>query len=399
MSFVITIDTPRWRAHQDQVRDSIAATGATLVPVAKGNGYGVGNVRLAAEARRLGADSVAVGTVHEAPAVLAAEAELDVLILEPLTLRGVVVADAWRALAEHPEAARVIHTVASPESATDIVALASPEAPRRVVLEGLTSMRRFGMTEDEVAAAITTLAPHIASGAIRLEGLALHLPIATPEEPRIGSMAMLTSDDSAPQPVVVGSARVHEVVAWGLLWPNLLANLAGLSDAGALWVSHLDDRECTQVRQALPDVPIRLRLGTRLWLGDRTALRAGGTVLAVHATPQGQSAGYHQRRGPRDGYVVVIGGGTSHGVALTAPRPARNARQRAAAAGSGALEAAGRFRSPFRLPSGGQAWFLEPPHMHVSMLRIPKGTIPPPVGELLECDVRFTTVAPDAIIG
>ena len=399
MSFVITIDTPRWRAHQDQVRDSIAATGATLVPVAKGNGYGVGNVRLAAEARRLGAGSVAVGTVHEAPAVLAAEAELDVLILEPLTLRGVVVADAWRALAEHPEAARVIHTVASPESAADIVALASPQTPRRVVLEGLTSMRRFGMTEDEVAAAITTLAPHIASGAIRLEGLALHLPIATPEEPRIGSMAMLTSDDSAPQPVVVGSARVHEVVAWGLLWPNLLANLAGLSDAGSLWVSHLDDRECAQVREALPDVPIRLRVGTRLWLGDRTALRAGGTVLAVHATPQGQSAGYHQRRGPRDGYVVVIGGGTSHGVALTAPRPARNARQRAAAAGSGALEAAGRFRSPFRLPSGGQAWFLEPPHMHVSMLRIPKGTIPPPVGELLECDVRFTTVAPDAIIG
>ena len=75
---------------------------------------------------------------------------------------------------------------------------------------------------------------------------------------------------------MIGSARVHEVVAWGLLWPNLLANLAGLSDAGALWVSHLDDRECTQVREALPDIPIRLRLGTRLWLGDRGALRAGG---------------------------------------------------------------------------------------------------------------------------
>ncbi len=321
MSFVITIDTPRWRAHQDTVRDAITATGATLVPVAKGNGYGVGNVRLAGEARRLGADCVAVGTVHEAPEVLAAESGLDVLVLEPLTLRGPVVGDAWRALAEHPEAGRVIHTVASPESAADVVALASPLAPRRVVLEGLTSMRRFGMTEDEVAAAITTLAPHIASGAIRLEGLALHLPIATPEQPRIGSMAMLTSDDTVPQPVVVGSARVHEVIAWGLLWPTLLANLAGLTDAGSLWVSHLDDRECTQVRQALPDLPLRLRLGTRLWLGDRGALRAGGTVLAVHATPQGQSAGYHQRRGPRDGYVVVIGGGTSHGVALSAPRP------------------------------------------------------------------------------
>ena len=41
----------------------LTATGATMVPVAKGNGYGVGNVRLATEARRLGADCVAVGTV------------------------------------------------------------------------------------------------------------------------------------------------------------------------------------------------------------------------------------------------------------------------------------------------------------------------------------------------
>jgi hypothetical protein len=399
MSFVITIDTERWRAHQDSVRDAIAAAGAALVPVAKGNGYGVGNARLAAEARRLGADSLAIGTVHEAPAVLAAEADLAVLVLEPLTLRGRVTAEAWLALAQVPGADRIIHTVASPEAASDLAALASPQAPRRVVLEGLTSMRRFGMTEDEVAAAITILAPHIATGAVRLEGLALHLPIATPEEPRIASMAMLTNDDSAPAPVTIGSARVHEVVAWGLLWPTLLANLAGLADAGSLWLSHLDDMEATQVRTALPDLPLRLRVGTRLWLGQRSALQAAGTVLAVHPTPQGQAAGYHQRRGPRDGYVAVVSGGTSHGVALTAPRPARSARQRAAAAGSGALEAAGRFRSPFRLPSGGHAWFLEPPHMHVSMLRIPRGTIPPPVGELLDCDVRFTTVAPDAILG
>ena len=399
MSFVITIDTERWRAHQDSVRDAITATGATLVPVAKGNGYGVGNARLAAEALRLGSDSLAIGTVHEAPAVLAAEPGLAVLVLEPLTLRGRVTAEAWLALAQLPGSDRVIHTIASPEAASDLAALASPQAPRRVVLEGLTSMRRFGMTEDEVAAAITVLAPHIATGAVRLEGLALHLPIATPEEPRIASMAMLTNDDSAPTPVTIGSARVHEVVAWGLLWPTLLANLAGLADAGSLWLSHLDDLEATQVRTALPDLPLRLRVGTRLWLGQRSALQAAGTVLAVHPTPHGQAAGYHQRRGPRDGYVAVVSGGTSHGVALTAPRPARSARQRAAAAGSGALEAAGRFRSPFRLPSGGHAWFLEPPHMHVSMLRIPRGTIPPPVGELLECDVRFTTVAPDAILG
>lgn len=399
MSFVISIDTPRWRAHQERVRDALATAGATVVPVAKGNGYGVGNVRLAAETARLGMSAIAVGTVHEAPEVLAAEPGLEVLVLEPFTVRSEVETHAWHALCESPHAGRVLHTVASPDAAAALVELASPDSPRRVLIEGLTSMRRFGMTEDEVASTISLLAPHIESGAILLEGLALHLPIAAPEHPRIGSMAMLTTSGPAPEPVVVGSARVHEVVAWGLLWPSLLSNLAGTADAGELWVSHLDDSECADVRAALPDLPLRVRVGTRLWLGDRAALQARGTVLAVHHTGEGQSAGYHQRRAPKDGHVVVVSGGTSHGVAMTAPRPALNVRQRAAAAGSGALEAAGRFRSPFRLPSGANAWFLEPPHMHVSMLRIPRGTIPPPVGEFIDCDVRFTTVQPDVVLG
>ena len=82
MSFVIQIDTTRWRDHQDSVRDALAEAGAQLVPVAKGNGYGVGNVRLAAEAVRLGSGVVAVGTVHEAPAVLAAEPGIGVLVNE-----------------------------------------------------------------------------------------------------------------------------------------------------------------------------------------------------------------------------------------------------------------------------------------------------------------------------
>jgi alanine racemase len=399
MSFYISIDTARWREHQDRVSAEVAAAGATLVPVAKGNGYGVGIGRLAAESARLGARTIAVGTAHEAPAVLAAQPDVDVLVLEPITLRPDIEARAWRRLAGDPWAGRVIHTVASRESAADLSSLASPATPRRVLLEGLTSMRRFGMAEDEVAATISALAPQLASGAIQLEGLALHLPIAAPQKPRIGSMAMLSTSAAPVEPMVVGSARVHEVVAWGLLWPSLLANLAGVAHAGALWASHLTDEECAGVRSSLADLPLKLRVGTRLWLGERAALQARGTVLAVHLMSEGQSAGYHQRRAPRDGHIVVVSGGTSHGVAMTAPRPARNVRQRAAAAGSGALEAAGRFRSPFQLPSGAHAWFLEPPHMHVSMLRIPRGTIPPPVGEALPCDVRFTTVQPDEVLG
>lgn len=399
MSFVISIDTPRWNAHQERVLAAVTAGGAQLVPVAKGNGYGLGNVRLAAECTRLGLGTIAVGTVHEAAAVLAAEPELDVLVMEPFTLHPDEEGAAWLRLGAVPGSDRVIHTVASPEGALDLIGAATPERPRRVLLEGLTSMRRFGMVEDEMARAIASLAEPLAAGAVVLEGLALHLPIATPEHPRVGSMAMLSTAGPAPTPMVVGSARVHEVVAWGLLWPSLLADLAGVSDAGALWLSHLDDRECADVRSALPDLPVRVRIGTRLWLGDRAALRARGRVLAVHATNEGQAAGYHQRRAPRDGHIVVVSGGTSHGVAMTAPRPARSVRQRAAAAGEGALEAAGRFRSPFHLAGEATTWFQEPPHMHVSMLRLPRGALPPAVGDLIDCDVRFTTVHPDAVVG
>lgn len=400
MSFVMTIDTPRWRQHQDEVFRGLERIGVTPVPVAKGNGYGVGNLRLAQEAQRLGARTICVGTIHELPALLSGTQDLDILVLEPVTLRAEVAGEAWATLGSDPNCHRVLHTVASLEAASDLAALATPEQPRRVLLEGLTSMRRFGLTEDEMASALTTLAPRIADGSITLEGLALHLPTAIPEQPRIGSVGLLRAADTPTgQPLVVGSAHVHEAVAWGMLWPTLLTNLVGIDDAGALWVSHLTEGECADTRAALPDLPLKLRLGTRLWLGAKGALRARATVLAVHPVPDGEAGGYHQRRGSKGGYIVVVSGGTSHGVAMVAPRPGVSMRQRVAAAGTGALEAAGRLRSPFHLPGGGHAWFLEPPHMHVSMLRIPRGQIPPPVGELIDCDVRLTTVLPDAVIG
>ena len=399
MSFVISIDTDAWQTHQQQVVDSVRGSGAELIPVAKGNGYGVGNARLARETSRLGLGVVACGTVHEAAALLEATSDLDVLVLEPLTLRTSVEAAAWRALADHSGGHRVIHTISSPDGVVDVATLASPERPRRVLIEGLTAMRRFGMVEDELAQAVSLLAPHVASGAVTIDGLALHLPIATPERPRVGTMSMLSTSGNPPEPMVIGSARVHEVVAWGLLWPTLLSSLGNIRDAGSLWVSHLDDSECADVRAALPDLPLKVRIGTRLWLGKRGVLQASGRVLAVHPTPVGQPAGYHQRRGPKGGHIVVVSGGTSHGVAMTAPRPARSVRQRAAAAGDGALEAFGRLRSPFRLPGESVTWFHEPPHMHVSMLRLTRGTKPPEVGDLIDCDVRFTTVNPDVILG
>ena len=48
MALTLYVDTPRWRAHQRSVVDAFPG----LVPVAKGNGYGFRNLRLAEEAAR-----------------------------------------------------------------------------------------------------------------------------------------------------------------------------------------------------------------------------------------------------------------------------------------------------------------------------------------------------------
>ena len=136
-------------------------------------------------------------------------------------------------------------------------------------------------------------------------------------------------------------------------------------------------------------------------------MHARGTVLAVHQVAKGRAVGYRQRRAPKDGLLVVVGGGTSHGVALEAPSPASSLRQRAVAAGTGALEASGRARSPFTW-DGKRRWFAEPPHMQVSMLwlsaedvrlAVGKGGRVPAVGDEIDCRVRHTTSAFDRIVG
>ena len=64
MTFSVAVDGSRWRAHQDSVVDAIVhASGNIPVPVIKGNGYGLGAGILAREAMRVGADTIAVGTL------------------------------------------------------------------------------------------------------------------------------------------------------------------------------------------------------------------------------------------------------------------------------------------------------------------------------------------------
>ena len=420
MTFTLHVDAPRWRAHIASVRDSVRAAitspghvDGDLVPVIKGNGYGLGINNLVAEAQRHGLTRIAVGTIFEAAAILS-NTEADVLVLTPFDPRDAGASAVWSEVASGPHHDRVIRTVADHTAWT---ALAAGPGPVRIVLEGLTSMGRFGMTADEIADLLSAeqTSEVLVSGRIQVEGLALHLPLTQPS-PNHRSVPGARWHDAVVAPVAPAnmSARATEAWAWGLGWQVILADVSerlnyaydgqgqqaitSLTAGAALWISHLDDRELAALRAGLPDIELFARIGTRLWLGDRTALRPRGTVLAVNQTEKGTAFGYRQRRAPKDGAVLVIGGGTAHGVALSAPSSLSTLRQRAVALGTGVLESVGKSRSPFII-DGSQRWFLEPPHMQVSLIHIPRGVAIPAVGDDIDVEVRMTTAHFDVITG
>ena len=339
MSFTLYVDEERWRTH---LRTTVEATQG-IVPVIKGNGYGLGNERLAAEAALLGIDTVAVGTSDELPAVTAAFPG-DVLVLTPSYPRPF----------DDPTG-RVVQTAAH------LPTLAAAGGAR-VVVEAVTSMHRHGFGVDQLPAMAAAMT------GVRVEGLAFHLPMD-----RHG-----------------GYHPTTEVADW----------LQRLDAAGAptsvAWVSHLTARELADLRKEFPATTFRPRVGTSLWLGDRGALTARGTVLDVHPLERGTHYGYRRRRAARDSHLVVVSGGTAHGVALEAPRTVRGPVGRSKAIAVGTLAAANLALSPFRW-AGKQRWFAEPPHMHVSLLLLPASVEPPAIGTELDCDVRMTTLHPDAV--
>ena len=340
MPVTLHVDGPRWRRHLKSFADAHPG----LVPVAKGNGYGFGMASLARRCAWLGVDTMAVGTYEEAPGALS-RFDGDVLVLSP-----------WRPfLDDVPEDRRLIHTVSRVE---DLEQLADRQPGARVVVEGLTSMNRHGLTRHELAAA----AEHLVG--LRLAGFAVHLPMA--------------------------GGRLDEADQWAAVLET------SRLDTATLYVSHLTDDELAELRERRPGLNVRPRIGTALWLGDRGALRVTGTVLDRHQVARGERVGYRQRPMPRDGWLVVVAGGTAHGIGLEAPTAATSMRQRAISVARGSLEAAGLAYSPFTI-GGKQRWFVEPPHMQASMLFLPAGTEPPEIGDEVPIDVRFTTTRVDRV--
>jgi alanine racemase len=341
MSFELRVDGQRWRRGLHTVVEQTPG----IVPVIKGNGYGLGRGLLARESAALGVDTIAVGTYAEVPTALATF-DGDVMVLTP-----------WRPFfTDVVLDPRVIHTLGR---VSDIADLAGRSPSARIVLEGETSMARHGLDRHELAAAVAAL------GTLTVEGFAIHLPMT--------------------------GGNFDEAQYWAA------ALEASQVETTTLFVSHLTPAEQTALRAHRPHLNIRPRIGTSLWLGDLGALTVQATVLDTHLVARGERIGYRQRPMPRDGHLLIISGGTSHGIGLEAPKASSGVVARGKSLAKGGLEAAGFAMSPFRI-AGKQRWFAEPPHMQASMIFMPTSADVPQVGDVVEVAVRFTTATFDDVI-
>jgi hypothetical protein len=339
------VNQSTWYAHQSRV----AAENPGLVPVVKGNGYGFTLPVLAQAAARLGAaagvDQVAVGTVREAQSLLAHYPH-EMIVLEPY-----FPAAEGSALPE-----RVIRTAGSVDAVRRL-------AGQRMLIECRSSLSRQGLPRESLSEVRAALGP------TRAEGFSLHLPIDRP----------------------AGTDAMREVTDW----VNTLVE-AGFN-VPRMYVSHLTRTETDVLTARFPRTRFRLRVGTKLWLGEPSALEARATVLDVIPVAEGQRIGYRQARTRHGGWIIVVSGGTVQGIGLDAPKLYRGLQPRIRELVRSGARLTNRTLSPFWW-QGRQQWFAEPPHMSVSMIHLGPSGEPPEVGGELYARVSHTRTHFDRVV-
>jgi hypothetical protein len=328
---VLTIDTVRWQRHQQRV----VAEFPGLVPVCKGDGYGFGQDLLVRRAAGLDVPLLAVGTTGEAERAQRLFRG-DLMVLTP-RLAGEESA---------PASDRIIRVVSSPHGHDGL-------RGRRVVVKLASSMRRHGITPDELPAV------RAAMGAWEFEGFSLHLPLR--RHP--------------------GSGGTEEVSAW------MRHLIRARMPVRTLFVSHLSAEETAALHTAFPGTDFRLRAGTRLWLGDPKATRYSSDVLDV--TP------LNGRRGGGRRFRVTAAGGISHGVGLRAPRTLQGVRERLRHVAGIGYASLNMHLSPY-VWDGQRCRFAEPPRLMESVLLVDAKTAPQ-AGDEMRLLLRHTTTRPDVV--
>ncbi|MFI0432878.1 MAG: hypothetical protein ACH36H_07020 [Candidatus Nanopelagicales bacterium] len=423
MTFSLHVDAELWRSSVESVLDRVegaltkgsqAAEGSSdgppstsgVVPVIEGNGLGLGGHRLAAEAARLGVTTIAVPGPFDA-AELLPHFGGEILVRQPWDHRDALATRVWEELDAQP-GRRVIRTVASTQALHRLSA--QPAEPMPVVLQGRTSMHGAGLREPDLDALLAddTIRSALRSGRLIVRGAVLDLPSQQPNSPQVTTF----SDSTTGGPPPGATNRVRETWGWAAIWIRALAAVeqAGAelgAGAATMWVTTLTDAEMADLHAALQMVPLRVLRGDQLWAVEPQALQAFGTVLAVQRVGRGIDIGDGQRRTPREGYVVVVGGGSCHGVGVTGPSGTTSLRQRAHAAKSGAMGAIGKVRSPY-LWADRPRWFAEPPGPTASLVwlsdeevreAMAAGHRIPAVGDQWLCRTNLDLASFDRVLG
>jgi hypothetical protein len=316
-----------------------------LVPVIKGNGYGFGLDNLAIEAKKLNLTTICVGTVFEAIKLEKTFSE-EILVLEPFNRNDSSVADVWQNLGT-----RFIKTISSLDSGFDF------NSP--FVIEGLTSTNRFGVKIENLPQIDELNNPN-------LRGLALHLPIAKPKK-----------------------SKIDQILLWIEKWEQLSQNRN-------IWLSHISVDELQQLKKLKPEFNFKTRVGTELWLGDKSFLTAKAVVLAVL---EGNTlAGYTQKKLAKNKKLIVISGGTANGIGLNSDKTIKSFKDRLKILALAFLAVIGKNRSPY-LINKKSTYFFEPAHMNVSLIAISRAGSAVKVGDTVELQVRFSTTNFDVVKG
>ena len=313
MTLRLTVNRQAWLDH---VRLT-ASQHETVLPVVKGNGYGFGRPILFEQAAHL-ADHVAVGTVYEATDV-------------PPSLTPVVLTPAGTNLPSSLSA----HAVLTVGSLDHVAALRSHNWQGSVLIKLQSTMQRFGVAGNELAA----LQSACTNASLNVVGWSIHPPLNNDNQDRSG-----------------------EVSCWmELLHDNL-----------PVYISHITAEQVGSLRSQFPNRTFVSRLGTSLWLGDKSMMKLTAEVLDVHAV-DGGTAGYRSTALPGSGHIVIVGAGSAHGVSeiVGVGSPFHFAQQRVA--------------------------LVEPPYMHSSMLFFPAGQTVPRIGDQVDVQQPLTRVNADTI--
>ena len=321
MTVRLTIDQGAWRSHIQSVVGEVDG----LVPVVKGNGYGFGRSMLFREAASF-AGEVAVGSVAEAVAVSRDDVQPEALTVLTPTLR---------LPASLPSSA-----VLTVGNSAHVQALHAHGWRGRGHVKLASSMHRYGIDREHLGG----LMNEVEAAGLTPFGFMFHPPLLE---------GVRTEADT-----------VAEIDAWiPYLDPRL-----------PLSVSHIGIATHRALRARHPQRTIRLRLGTALWHGDKSFLHLSADVLDRHTVGPETRAGYRLIRIVDGGILVLVGAGSSHGVA---PLPDG--------------------RSPFHHRRQ-RLTLLEAPHMHTSMLLVGRNQEPPEVGEWLDLQRPLITTQPDEIM-